>query len=49
MSQSMRADALRNRERLVSAAAVLFTERGLDVPLDVVARHAGVSIGTLYL
>lgn len=48
MSQSMRADALRNRERLVSAAAELFTERGLDVPLEEVARHAGVSIGTLY-
>lgn len=49
MSQSMRADALRNRERLVAAAATLFTERGLDVPLDEVARRAGVSIGTLYL
>ncbi len=44
----MRADALRNRDRLVSAATALFAERGLDAPLDEVARRAGVSIGTLY-
>ncbi|KWX22051.1 hypothetical protein AFM11_22920 [Mycolicibacterium wolinskyi] len=44
----MRADAVRNRDRLVTAAAELFTERGVDVPLDEIARHAGVSIGTLY-
>jgi AcrR family transcriptional regulator len=45
---SLRADAARNRGRLVSAATELFRERGLDVPLDEVARVAGVSIGTLY-
>ena len=45
---AMRADAVRNRDRLVAAAAELFTERGVDVPLDEVARKAGVSIGTLY-
>jgi AcrR family transcriptional regulator len=44
----MRADAVRNRERLTTAAAELFAERGVDVPLDEVARRAGVSIGTLY-
>jgi AcrR family transcriptional regulator len=44
----MRADAVRNRDRLLSAAADLFGERGVDVPLDEVARRAGVSIGTLY-
>lgn len=44
----MRADAIRNRDRLVAAAAELFTERGVDVPLDEIARRAGVSIGTLY-
>jgi AcrR family transcriptional regulator len=48
MPQAMRADAARNRDRLVSAAADLFGERGVDVPLDEVARRAGVSIGTLY-
>jgi AcrR family transcriptional regulator len=44
----MRADARRNRERLMAAAGDLFAERGVDVPLDEVARRAGVSIGTLY-
>jgi AcrR family transcriptional regulator len=44
----MRADAVRNRDRLTAAAAALFAERGVDVPLDEVARRAGVSIGTLY-
>ncbi|MDT5079430.1 MAG: hypothetical protein QOJ80_4067 [Mycobacterium sp.] len=45
---SLRADAVRNRDRLLTAAAELFTDRGVDVPLDEVARRAGVSIGTLY-
>jgi AcrR family transcriptional regulator len=44
----MRRDAQLNRERVVDAARRLFAERGLDVPLDEVARAAGVSIGTLY-
>ena len=44
----MRADALRNRQHLMTAAADLFAERGVDVPLDEIARRAGVSIGTLY-
>jgi AcrR family transcriptional regulator len=48
MPQAMRADAVRNRERLMSAATELFGERGVDAPLDEVARRAGVSIGTLY-
>jgi AcrR family transcriptional regulator len=45
---SLRADAARNRDRLLTAAAELFTDRGVDVPLEDVARRAGVSIGTLY-
>lgn len=44
----MRKDAVRNRERLVQAARTLFADRGLDVPLEEIAREAGVSIGTLY-
>ncbi|MFI7452429.1 TetR/AcrR family transcriptional regulator [Nonomuraea sp. NPDC049714] len=44
----MRKDALQNRERLLQAARQLFADRGLDVPLEEVARTAGVSIGTLY-
>jgi AcrR family transcriptional regulator len=47
-SPPLRRDAQRNRERLITAARQLFAERGLDVPLDEVARVAGVSIGTLY-
>ena len=30
------------------AASEVFTERGLDVSLDEVARHAGVGVGTVY-
>ena len=44
----MRADALRNSERLRQTAAALFAERGLMVPLKEIAREAGVSHGTLY-
>jgi AcrR family transcriptional regulator len=43
-----RADAVRNRERLVAAAAEMFGDHGVDVPLEDIAKHAGVSIGTLY-
>ena len=45
---TLRADAQRNRQQLMTAAADLFAERGVDVPLDEIARRAGVSIGTLY-
>jgi AcrR family transcriptional regulator len=45
----MRADALRNQQRLVSAALTAFTEHGTDdVSLEEIARRAGVGIGTLY-
>ncbi|MFD3437558.1 TetR/AcrR family transcriptional regulator [Streptomyces sp. NPDC058685] len=43
-----RADALRNRERIVSAAREMFVEFGADVPLDDIARRAGVGNATLY-
>ncbi|MFF7053502.1 TetR/AcrR family transcriptional regulator [Streptomyces griseorubiginosus] len=43
-----RADALRNRERIVTAAREMFTEFGPDVPLDDIARRAGVGNATLY-
>ncbi|RPK63501.1 Transcriptional regulator, TetR family [Streptomyces sp. ADI96-02] len=43
-----RADALRNRERIVAAARELFVEFGPDVPLDDVARRAGLGNATLY-
>ncbi|SDE33962.1 TetR/AcrR family transcriptional regulator [Glycomyces harbinensis] len=44
----LRADARRNRERLLAAAAELITERGPDVPMEEIAQHAGVGVGTLY-
>ena len=44
----MRADAQRNRERLIEAAREVFREQGYDASLDEVARRAGVGAGTLY-
>jgi AcrR family transcriptional regulator len=46
--KTMRADARRNRDRLIAAARDLFAEAGTDVSLDAVARRAGVGAGTLY-
>ncbi|UUU23632.1 TetR/AcrR family transcriptional regulator [Streptomyces sp. DSM 40750] len=43
-----RRDAQRNWELLVAAAHEVFTEQGLDAPLDVIARRAGVGNATLY-
>jgi AcrR family transcriptional regulator len=44
-----RADARRNYDRLLAAAASVFAERGADdVSLEEIARRAGVGIGTLY-
>jgi AcrR family transcriptional regulator len=43
-----RADAVRNRERVLDAAKAVFSAGGPDVSLEAVARHAGVGIGTLY-
>jgi AcrR family transcriptional regulator len=44
----LRADAERNRQRLLTAAKELFAHRGVDVTLDEIARHAGVGTGTAY-
>lgn len=44
----MRADAQRNRERLLQATIELILEAGGEVPMDAIARRAGVGIGTLY-
>lgn len=43
-----RADALRNRERLLEAAKAVFSAGGPNASLEAVARRAGVGIGTLY-
>jgi AcrR family transcriptional regulator len=47
-ARPLRADARRNRERLLQAAAEAFATEGLSVPLDEIARRAGVGPGTLY-
>lgn len=44
----LRSDARRNRDLLLKAASSLVAQRGLDVPLEMISRQAGVSIGTLY-
>jgi AcrR family transcriptional regulator len=43
-----RADAVRNRERVLEAAKAVFSAGGPDASLEAVARQAGVGIGTLY-
>jgi AcrR family transcriptional regulator len=43
-----RADARRNRERLLVTALEVFAREGTDVSLKVIAEAAGVGIGTLY-
>lgn len=43
-----RADAVRNRERILDAAKDAFTRRGADASLDEIAKQAGVGAGTLY-
>jgi AcrR family transcriptional regulator len=44
----LRADARRNRERLLAAADHAFRRHGVNASLDDIARAAGVGIGTLY-
>jgi AcrR family transcriptional regulator len=48
MTRPLRADAQRNRDRLLEAALTEFTEQGPDATLDAIAKAAGVGIGTLY-
>jgi AcrR family transcriptional regulator len=44
----LRADALANRNRIIEVARDLFADRGLDVPMAAIARHAEVGVATLY-
>lgn len=44
----LRADAAANRARVLEAATAAFTEHGLDVALDDIARRAGVGAGTVH-
>jgi len=45
---TMRADARRNHEAIVSAARELFAEKGMDAQMDEIARRAKVGVGTVY-
>lgn len=44
----LRADARRNRDRLIEVAATAFAEQGAEASLEEIARRAAVGIGTLY-
>jgi AcrR family transcriptional regulator len=46
--RKLRADAIRNRERVLEAAKAVFSQGGPEASLEAVARRAGVGIGTLY-
>jgi len=47
-TRPLRADAVRNRELLLAAAASAFSTHGAEVPLEDIAHKAGVGVGTLY-
>jgi AcrR family transcriptional regulator len=47
-ARPLRADAQRNRDKLLAAATEAFAEHGEDVALETIAARAGVGIGTLY-
>lgn len=48
MDRPLRADARRNRERILEAARVVFAQCGQTAQMDDVARAAGVGVGTVY-
>jgi AcrR family transcriptional regulator len=47
-SRPLRRDAQRNRDLIVAAARAAFAAEGLEVPVEEIARRAGVGMGTLY-
>ena len=47
-ARPLRADAQRNRDRLLEVAVRAFSQGGPEVPLETIAKEAGVGIGTLY-
>jgi AcrR family transcriptional regulator len=46
--RALRADAERNRQRVLEVAEAVFAAEGLAVPIDEVAKRAGLGVGTLY-
>jgi AcrR family transcriptional regulator len=47
-AKPLRADAVRNRDRVLRTAYETFASEGIGVPLDEIARRAGVGAGTVY-
>jgi AcrR family transcriptional regulator len=47
-ARPLRADARRNRERILQTARTAFADRGQDVQMDEIAERAGVGVGTVY-
>ncbi len=47
-ARPMRADAVKNRRRILEVAEAVFAAEGVSVPIDTVAERAGVGVGTLY-
>jgi AcrR family transcriptional regulator len=47
-ARPLRRDAQANRDRIVSAARAAFAAEGVEVPVEEIARRAGVGMGTLY-
>jgi AcrR family transcriptional regulator len=47
-TRALRADAERNREHVLKVAQEVFAAEGLAVPIDEIARRAGLGVGTLY-
>ncbi|MEU3603118.1 TetR/AcrR family transcriptional regulator [Streptomyces sp. NPDC006798] len=47
-ARSKRADAVRNQQTLLDAAAEVFSTSGVDAPIRRIAARAGVGLGTLY-
>lgn len=48
LDRPLRADAQRNRQRVIEAAIEAFASSGIAVPMDEIAEAAGVGVGTLY-
>ena len=48
IDRPLRADARRNRERILESARAVFAQYGADAQIDDVARQAGVGVGTVY-
>jgi AcrR family transcriptional regulator len=47
-ARPLRADAQRNRARILEATETVFAVEGIEVPVDLIAEKAGVGVGTLY-